>query len=138
MLFLVLVLTACSSDDSTQAPACVQNLSTQCAALYDPQTYQTIYDKILHPTCATGNGTCHTSDGAKGGLVFENVDTAYALLLGTSGGKVRVVPGNPACSLIVEKLESGDPTYRMPPGSEPLLAGERCTIEKWIAQGAKR
>jgi hypothetical protein len=72
-----------------------------------------------------------------GGLVFENIDMSYALLLGQNGGKARVIPGDPACSLVVEKLESTDPTFRMPPGT-PLLPGEQCTIVQWIAQGAKR
>jgi hypothetical protein len=73
-----------------------------------------------------------------GGLVFQDPDTAYALLLGTQGSHPRVMRGNPSCSLIVEKLESTDPAFRMPPGPTPLPEAARCDIELWIAQGAAR
>ncbi len=114
------------------------DLPATCAATYDPPLYQTIYDNILHPTCATGTGTCHTSDAAMGGLVFENADTAYGLLLGTNGGKVRVIPGNPACSLLIERLASSDPNFHMPPGPNSIPAGDECTIVRWIQAGAQR
>ena len=116
----------------------MQNLPATCAATYDPPIYQTIYDSILHPTCASGTGTCHTADAAKGGLVFENADDAYGLLVGTGGGKARVVPGDPACSEIVERLASTDPNFHMPPGPNSIPAGDQCTIIKWIQSGAKR
>jgi hypothetical protein len=99
--------------------------------------YTTIFDKTFHPTCAAGKGTCHTADAAKGGLVFENADDAYALLLGTKDGRKRVVPGDPACSLVMERLSSSDPSFHMPPGAS-LLPAETCAIAQWIAQGAKR
>jgi hypothetical protein len=105
-----------------------------CQPQYDPPTFGTIYDKILHPTCASGSGTCHTSDAAKGGLVYENPDDAYALLV---DGR-RVIPSDPSCSLIMKRLTSTDPSYHMPPGSSSLTSGEQCTIVQWIAAGAKR
>jgi hypothetical protein len=83
-------------------------------------------------------GTCHTSDAAMGGLVFENADTAYGLLLGTSGGRARVIPGDPACSLLLERLTSTDPNFHMPPGPNSISAGDRCTIVEWIDAGAAR
>lgn len=129
---------ACSSPSATTDPPCVANLKADCAAEFDPPTYQTIYDKILVPTCASGTGTCHTSDGAKAGLVFANADDAYALLLGTTGGRARVNPGDPGCSLIMKRIASTDSSYRMPPGPTPLRPGQTCTIVKWIAAGAKR
>jgi hypothetical protein len=115
---------------------CVPNLSTNCAPLFDPPTFQALYDNILHPTCASGSGTCHTADAAMGGLVFEDRNTAYQLLLGMKDGRARVLPGNPACSLIMERLESTNPTFRMPPGSMPLSDPQLCTFVKWIASGA--
>ena len=119
-------------------PACVSGLSTNCMPLYDPPAYATIFAQIFQPTCAQGIGTCHTNDAAKGGLIFQNVDFAYSLLLGTTGGRARVIPGDPSCSLLMIRLESSDPTFRMPPGPTPLLESERCDIVQWIAQGASR
>lgn len=132
-------LASCTSSSSTPAePPCVQGLSASCQAQYDPPAYATIYAKILQPTCATGRGTCHTADAAKGGLSLDDADRAYALLLGQNGAKARVLPGDASCSLLMKRLTSTDPNFHMPPGSTSLTQGELCTITQWIAQGAKR
>ena len=141
-----LALTCCAACSNSPASggdagvACVTGLSPTCKPLYDPPIYQTIFDKTFHPTCATGSGSCHTSDFAAGGLVFENADDAYSMLMQQSKmyGEARVVPGDAGCSLIVEKIESSDPSFRMPRGTIPLSAPEKCAIELWIANGAKR
>ena len=133
----LVVLAGCGGKHA-DTPACVTNLPKDCPLLYDPPTYATIYDKILHPTCAEGIASCHTADGAKGGLVFENADDAYALLLGMRDGRARVLPNDPSCSLIVIKTWSTDPNFRMPPGNMALPMPEFCDIEQWIAQGAQR
>ncbi len=133
---LAAALIACSS--SSPGPTCVEDLDLGCRPLFDPPTFQDIYDNTLHPTCASGRGTCHSADGAMGGLVFEDPDTAYDLLLGGSTARARVVPGDPACSLIVERLDASDDAFRMPPGSDPLPGAEICTVVQWIAQGANR
>lgn len=119
-------------------PPCVAGLSAQCQPLYDPPTYDVLFTKIFHPTCASGTGTCHTRDAAKAGLVFEDADEAYALLLGKNGAHVRVLPGDASCSLIMKRLASRDPSYHMPPGKTPLTAAELCTVTQWIDNGAQR
>jgi hypothetical protein len=73
-----------------------------------------------------------------GGLVFEDADASYALLLGETDGKRRVVPGDPGCSLLLERLTSDDPNVHMPPGPTSILPGEQCDIVQWISAGAKR
>jgi len=127
-----------SSSPTTTDPGCVSGLSPTCSATYDPPTYDTIYTKILHPTCAAGTTSCHSEGGHKNGLVFENADASYALLLGQNGAPARVKPGDPSCSLIMKRLTATDPNYHMPPGTESLSPGDQCTIVQWIAQGAKR
>lgn len=117
--------------------ACVESVDRECRPLYAPATFQVIFDRIVHPTCARGMGTCHTADARMAGLVFEDEAEAYALLLGESGS-ARVLPGDPECSLLVKRLASDDPRYRMPPGPTPLLDSELCTITQWIAEGAQR
>ena len=130
-----LLFLSCSSTSSAPSdPPCVTGLTPSCQGLYDPPAFQTIFDKILHPTCGVGSGTCHTADAAMGGLVLENADDAYARLV---DGR-RVVAGDPGCSLIMKRLTSSDPSYRMPKGPTPLLPAAQCTIVQWIAAGAKR
>jgi hypothetical protein len=132
-------IAACSSGPAVQTGlACAPDLTPSCGATYDPPAFETIYTKIFAPTCATGNGTCHTDNGRKAGLAFVTDDEAYELLLGTGGGKKRVVPGDYQCSLLIERLTSKNPDLHMPPGPNSLSAGDLCTIVKWIANGAPR
>lgn len=119
------------------ASACV-TLDAECRPLYDPPTFPVIFERILNPTCAQGMGTCHTADARMAGLAFEDADEAYALLLGEGGGRARVVPGEPECSLIMQRLASSDPGFRMPPGPTPLLDSELCALSLWIREGAER
>jgi len=137
-MLLGLAALGCGPDDGPPHFSCVEDLDLGCSPLHDPPTFEAVFADTLSPTCASGSGTCHTSDGAKAGLVFEDADEAYDLLLGVDGGEARVLPGDPACSLIVERLFDMRPDLRMPPGPAPLPAAEQCTIVRWIAEGAAR
>jgi len=132
LLFGVAVALGCGEP----ALPCVEHLDLACAPLYSP-TYDEIFTRTLHPTCAQAGGSCHAAAGAQGGLVFEDADTAYALLLGQMGERARVVPGDTSCSVLVERLSSTDKTVVMPPGGA-LPDAERCAVIQWIKQGAKR
>lgn len=113
-------------------------MRTDCRPLYDPPTFGVIFEEILQPTCAAGQGTCHSADAAMGGLVFEDEADAHALLTGARGGRSRVVPGDPSCSVLLQRLTAPEPGERMPPGPTPLLDSELCTIQRWIEEGAPR
>jgi hypothetical protein len=133
------IVLACGDDPAdTPASQCLPALSADCRPLYDPPAFPVIFERILHPTCAQGMGTCHTADGAMGGLVFEDESDAYRRLLGEGGGRARVLPDEPECSVLLERLRSDDPGFRMPPGPTPLLDSELCTITQWILAGAER
>lgn len=121
---------------SDRGSACVTGLPAECSPLYPP-TFDQIFSRTLAPTCAQPGGVCHASAGVQGGLLFITADDSYAMLLGQSGGSARVVPGNPACSPLVERLESTDPSTVMPPEA-PLSEAEKCSIRTWIESGAKR
>jgi hypothetical protein len=129
----VVALASCSDPPPADLP-CV-TLKTDCMPLYDPPTYPTIYAKIFQPTCATGIGTCHTADSRKAGLYFQDASQAYQLLIGMADGRARVLPNNPGCSILAERLFSSDPAKRMPPGGG-LSDAQLCDIAKWLAAGA--
>jgi hypothetical protein len=126
-----LIASGCSDGD-----VCLTSVDTACAPLYAP-TFDQLFTRTLQPTCAQAGGSCHASAGAMGGLVFEDADASYALLLGRTDGRARVVPGDPACSVLIERLESTDPDRIMPRGSA-LPDGERCAFVQWVHNGAKR
>lgn len=130
--FALLVLIAC---DETELP-CVEGQDPACAPLYPP-TFDNVFKQTLAATCAQAGSSCHASGGAKGGLVFEEIERSYELLLGTPGGEPRVIPGDISCSVLMRRIEHPSETLQMPPG-KPLSDAERCAIQQWIANGAPR
>ncbi len=130
------VLAAAAPGCSAKTEPSCATVNASCAPLYAP-TFDNVFARTLQPTCAAGGGSCHAAGAGQGGLTYDSADHAYAELLGKAGGAARVNPGDAACSALVERIESSDGAFQMPPGA-PLVPGERCTIEQWIAQGAKR
>ena len=127
-----LVLASCSDPPKNDLP-CV-TLNANCMPLFNPPTYGEIYTKVFQMTCATGMGTCHAADSRKGGLYFQDPTQAYALLMG-SDGRARVLPNNPGCSILAERLFASDRAVRMPPGGG-LDDATLCDFAKWLTAGA--
>jgi hypothetical protein len=129
---------ACGDDASGNSERCLGPLPLDCTPSYEP-TYDMIFTNALRSCGASSTlGSCHSAEGSKGGLVLSDPDAAYDHLLGTFDGRARVQPGNPECSLLMKRLESDDPAFRMPVGREPLAQGQLCAIRQWIARGAAR
>ena len=77
--------------------------------------------------------------GKQGNLLLEEPDAAYKALLGMDGTHARVQPGDPSCSMLMQRLDSDDPNVRMPRGETNKLAdGLRCAVRIWIEAGAAR
>lgn len=143
MLLVLPIACACNGDD---APAdgdggqerCLDPLPLDCDLTY-AATFDAFYDNRIARTCgAAGTGTsCHGPEGEQGGLVLFGADHAYDHLLGYIDDRPRVVPGDPECSLLVQRLESENPDFVMPVGGR-LEEGERCAVRRWIASGAER
>jgi Planctomycete cytochrome C len=137
VLLVSAALFACAGvDDDATTIACVESLPENCTASI-PVNYASIYDKALRSYCGSiGSGTnCHGPSGNKGGLSLYDPSGSYAELLGMNDGRARVLPGDAKCSVLMERLETSNPQYRMPLGGE-LPAGLRCAIQQWIEAGA--
>jgi urease beta subunit len=88
---------------------------------------------------------CHNTQFAQvnGGLDLSR-QAAYASLVNVASrgkpGAVRVVPGNPASSYLVHKLEGRSDIVgvRMPISGPFLTAGQIAVISRWIELGARR
>lgn len=117
-------------------PACVSGLPDSCKPLYKPE-FSEIFRRTLRPSCGVAGNSCHSSQGAQAQLVLDDLQRAYDLLLGREGGRARVLPGDPACSLLIIRTESKDPAFSMPRGGK-LSEPERCVLRQWVAAGAKR
>jgi hypothetical protein len=129
VLFVLALALACQDDgggDDDPAPECLTIDYEGCALLYPP-SWEQVWQQTLSSSCAGGGSACH---GDNAGLSFTEQASAYAGLMH------QLVPGDPNCSPLMLRLESADPSVRMPPGNTPLTAGARCSIATWIGSGA--
>jgi hypothetical protein len=149
MLKRILWLTILVAAGATFA-ACDEKLSTLAGPTPNlAPTFSTIQRDILESTDSAGRAACtqcHTSTGRNpsGGMNL-NHDVAYEQLVNAvvrgKPGAIRVVPGDPGNSYLIQKLE-GDASIvgrRMPINGPPYLTdGQILIIRRWIANGAPR
>ena len=132
-LFFTALLCACTSSPNECTPEpqadCAPNINTDFASLHK---------NIFSPRCATAGNNCHSSEGKQGNLQLSDPDAAYNALLGMDGTHARVLPGDPSCSMLMQRLDSDDPNVRMPKGENKLADGSRCAVRQWIQAGAVR
>jgi hypothetical protein len=110
-------------------------------------TFASIQKEIFETTDSSGRSacvTCHTASRAQfvAGLNLDH-DVAYSQLVNVASreqsGTMRVAPGNPDASYIVQKLEgqAGIIGRQMPFNGPPYLtAGQTQIIRRWIEIGA--
>ena len=128
---LCLTVVACADKEAVvEADTCVE-VETDCTPQYEP-TWDNVFAETLQPTCGVGGSSCHATDGAKGGLVLDDTDTAWSGLVEDG----RVLEGDAGCSLLIGRLESEDSAEQMPPGDR-LSEEERCAVRLWIENGAE-
>ncbi|NOZ06249.1 MAG: hypothetical protein GXP41_07860 [Chloroflexi bacterium] len=108
----------------TPGPAPEANAATSFSADVFP---------LLQARCA---GQCHNPQAAAAMGGWDA--TTYDALMGTGKHAPVVQPGDPAGSLLLQKVRGTQPEgVRMPLGGAPLSEAEIRTIESWIAAGAK-
>ncbi|GAB5406012.1 MAG: DUF1553 domain-containing protein [Aureliella sp.] len=80
---------------------------------------------------------CHGPDEATREADLR-LDT-QAGALADLGGYAAIVPGDPAASAIVERIESDDPDTQMPPPDSKISLSEeeKATLREWIEAGAE-
>jgi hypothetical protein len=99
--------------------------------------FSEIQASVFTPTCATS--TCHAGATPGGGLNLEAANS-YTMLVGIQSsqdaGFMRVQPGNPDNSYLIQKLEgTASGGVPMPP-SGALPQADIDTIRQWITNGA--
>jgi len=128
--------------------ACDEKLSDLTGPTPNLQpTLSSIQREIFDTTDASGRQACtncHTAAGRNpSGLMDLRPGASYASLVGVTSpakaGAIRVVPGDPANSYIIHKLEgrAGIVGTRMPRGSVLLTEGQILVIKRWIELGAR-
>ena len=100
-------------------------------------TFQSIQDNVFTPICTA----CHTGASAPQGLRLDAANS-FALLVGVASsevpGTLRVAPGNPSASYLIQKLEGTAAVgARMPLNGTPLAQADINMIRQWITDGAQ-
>jgi hypothetical protein len=105
----------------------------------DPASLDALHRDVFVKSCAAQENLCHH------GQFEPNLSTpalAYENLVRRPGierdGQYRVLPGDPADSLLVDKLRNRDVVSQMPLGAHPLPEAQLAAIEAWITGGALR
>ena len=129
-LFAVVFLIACGADAGPE-PLCPP-LPETCSPQY-PATFDSVFINTLKTSCGVGGNSCHAGPTPQAGLGLDDADRAYFGLL---EGEL-VVPNDPACSPLIQRLNHDNPNLLMPPGMA-LPPSEICAIRQWIEAGAPR
>ena len=103
-----------------------------------PPPLTQIEAQVIARSCVFSS--CHSGVTGAGGLdlktgAYDHLVNAKSMQVPT---RLRVMPGDPDASYLIEKLTLPKPTVgqRMPPGSEPLPEEEIEMFREWIAGGA--
>lgn len=101
------------------------------------ETGKVDFTRDIRPILSDKCFTCHGPDEAsrQAGLRLDTREGAFA----DRGGKRAVVPGDPAASLLLQRIVHKSEALRMPPRSAgPRLSDKEIDlIRRWIEQGAE-
>jgi hypothetical protein len=105
----------------------------------EPGSLDELHLEIVARRCSGQPGLCHN------GQFEPNLSTPslfYEYAVGRPAlekpDRLRIAPGDPDLSFLVDKLRNRDVSTQMPLGAEPLAEEEIAQIEAWIRGGALR
>jgi mono/diheme cytochrome c family protein len=99
-----------------------------------PSPAQTeFFEKKIRPVLNENCYTCHSSSKRQAGRL--RLDERSAILQGGKSGPA-IVAGDPAGSLLIQRLEAADVDERMPKDEEALPPAVIADFKTWIKQGA--
>ena len=111
-------------------------LALSCGGADEPATFTRVQSEVFTPSCVFS--ACHKGASPAGemSLELDAYDQIVDVTSMQSPPKVRVKPGDPAGSYLMDKLEGKQAMgTEMPPGA--MLEPERLDlVERWIAAGA--
>ncbi len=97
------------------------------------------YNRDVRPILSEKCFTCHGPD-PRARKTAVHFDSAEGAAIALRGGKHAIVPGDPAASVLLDRVTTSNAALRMPPayaGQPKLTDGEIAVLKRWIEQGAK-
>jgi hypothetical protein len=96
------------------------------------------FNRDVRPILADKCFLCHGPD-AKSKNIPLRLDQEAAAKADLGQGRRAIVPGDPASSVMVQRISAASPAQRMPPSHSGLTLSpnEIATLRQWIAAGAK-
>jgi hypothetical protein len=131
---VTLAMAACTAGDGAGLDQNGQPIPTNPVATSD---FQQIQDTIFTPICTA----CHIGANAPQGLRLDAANS-YAMIVNVASSEVpglmRINPGNPDASYLVQKIQgSAAQGVRMPANGPPYLAQDQIDlVRRWVAAGA--
>jgi hypothetical protein len=131
---LTLAMAACTAGDGAGLDQNGQPIPTNPVATSD---FQQIQDTIFTPICTA----CHIGANAPQGLRLDAANS-YAMIVNVASSEVpglmRINPGNPDASYLVQKIQgTAAQGVRMPANGPPYLAQDQIDlVRRWVAAGA--
>lgn len=105
----------------------------------EPGSLDQIHREIVAERCSGQPGLCHNGQFEPNlstpASFYEYVVRRPAI---ERADRLRVTPGDPDSSFLIDKLRNRDVGTQMPLGAEPLAEDEIALIERWIEDGALR
>ena len=101
-----------------------------CSAGAEPVDFSRDIQPLLAKRCFS----CHGPDTREGGLRLDQQAGATAIL---DSGSHAIVSGQPADSVILERISATDPDTQMPPEGPRLTAAQIDAVARWIKEGAQ-
>ena len=91
------------------------------------------FKREIEPILVKRCSECHGADKQKSGL---RLDSRTAALHPAKSGHPAILPGKPAESPLLVRVQSKDSDEMMPPKGERLTADEVSALHRWIEEGA--
>ena len=96
------------------------------------------FTRDIRPILSNNCYKCHGPDSRarQADLRFDLLEVAFAE---RESGKTPIVPGDPETSLLIERITSSNPDFRMPPpeANKVLSEDEKTLLARWIESGAE-
>src|SRR5438128_12118227 len=131
---LGLSLLSTGSAPNTLVMGGTQNARLSPSSVASPKTVE--FNRDIRPILSDKCFTCHGPDQTQRRTAFH-FDVEESAKQDIGGGHFAIVPGDPANSVLIQRITSPDEALRMPRGGPPLSEREVALLTDWIREGAK-